>query len=71
MVYDKLNTFPREVFENLLEDMLKASGTMNLYASKFLLILNNGTVKTISIAQIRYYVTIVIWAGSSMKRDTC
>ena len=60
MVYDKLNTFPRDVFENLLEDMLKASGTMNLYASKFLLILNNGTVKTISIAQIRYYVTIVI-----------
>ena len=60
MVYDKLNTFPRDVFENLLEDMLKASGTMNLYASKFLLILNNGTVKTIWIAQIRYYVTIVI-----------
>lgn len=33
MWYDKLTAFPREVFESMLEDMIYAGGSIDLYGS--------------------------------------
>ena len=34
MVFNQLTTFPRETYENILEEMLHSSGSFNIYGSR-------------------------------------
>jgi hypothetical protein len=40
MVFNKLTTFPREVYEDILEEMLIGSGSFNIYGSMSYLIID-------------------------------